>query len=372
MFTTTNKRAFMLKNKLTTVTASVMLFVFSFSYLTYGQNAMPQWINDNRRDADYPSSKWYVAFSQNTLKDKSNVEQSLKQLERDAQSKLSESIIVRISEISSLTQSSSERTQNDGGKQTQTSIDYRQNVLISTDVELTKTQIHSFYDRKKNKIYAFAAVRKSDLADFYAAKIEFALNEAKNNVEQAKQSLEVDKRKEAREKLNESRKLIDSTVVNYRTLLVSVDTQNGLKRSQSEKANELLKEIATVLADIEAGDVVSVFLEGEEKTVISGLQTILSENDIIITENKEEASLILKIEANLCNQTSDGSFHFVYACVKAILQNTKTGRNELTINITGQKQSGLSTQKAEEKAFKSVVPDVWVKVKDKVLENLQK
>jgi hypothetical protein len=296
---------------------------------------------------------------------KSNIAESRGALEQNARGRMVESIRMNI-------ESQSQTNTDYSSVNDVLNLNFERTTQTSAAAEVINAFIDSYIDNKTNRIYAFAAVRKSDLADFYAAKIEFALNEAKRSIEQSKQRLELDKRKEAREKLNESKKLIDSTANNYRTLLIAVDVKNGLKRSQGERVNELLKEIASVLTQIEASDVVSVFLDGEEKIVISGLQTILSQNDIIITENKEEASLILKIEANLCNQTSDGSFHFAYACVKTILQNVKTGRNELTVNITGQKQGGLSAEKAGEKALRLVVPDVWAKVKDKVLENLQK
>jgi hypothetical protein len=298
------------------------------------------------------------------LNRKSNVSESRGALEQNARGRMVESIRMNIG-------SHSQTNRNYSSLSDIENINFVRTTQTSADAEVINAFIDSYHDVKTNKIYAFAAVKKSDLADFYAAKIDFSLNEAKRNIEQSKQNLELDKRKEAREKLNESKNIIDLTA-NHRSLLIAVDTQNGLKRSQNERINELLKEISDVLAAIEASDIVMIFIDGEEKIIISGLQTILSENDIIITENKEEASLILKIEANLCNQISDGNFHFAYACVKTTLTNTKTGRNELTINITGQKQGGLNAEKAGERAFKSVVGEVWAKVKDKILENLTK
>jgi hypothetical protein len=53
-----------------------------------------------------------------------------------------------------------------------------------------------------------------------------------------------------------------------------------------------------------------------------------------------------------------------------VLTNAKANINEVTTSITGPKEGGLSVENAGEKAFKSAVPDVWAKVKDKILGDL--
>ncbi|MDR1830666.1 MAG: hypothetical protein LBQ76_07855, partial [Candidatus Fibromonas sp.] len=206
-------------------------------------------------------------------------------------------------------------------------------------------------------------VRKSDLADYYATRIEFYLNESQRSIDFSKQLLELDKRKEALEKLDVSKKFIDSTAY-YRSLLLIVDSQNGAKRSQGERINELLNEIATM----QAGDAMLVFVTGTD-IIVSGLQTFLSENNITITEDEKEAGYVLKIDAKVCNATSAGYFHYANACVKVALANVKTGKNEVLLTVNGQKEGALNAEKAEQAAFKSVVPEVWAKVKDKFLEN---
>jgi hypothetical protein len=347
---------------------SRLVFVVSFLHILYAQSDMPQWINDNWRNANYPFDEWYVGFSQNTLTDKLNMAQSLKELERDAQNKLSESIIVNISGASSV-KKEYQRTQQDGNTQNWSSTDYQQNINATTNTELAKTDVSSYHDAKTNRIYAFAAVKKSDLADFYAAKIDFALNEAQRNIEQSQQLLELGKKREA---LENSKKIIDSTAY-YRMLLIAVDTQNGIKRSQSERINKLLNDIAVIQAETKAkAEDVIVFVKSVEfinnkspDIIISRLQTILSQNNVTITEDEKEATYILKIDAKVCDLRSDGRFHYANACVKVTLTNVNTGRNEITANVTGRKGGGLSVEKAEEDVFKLVVPDIWEKIKEK-------
>lgn len=348
----------------TVLLVQVAVIYCLFSCSAYGKSVMPKWINDEWRNDNYPSSEWYVGFSQDALKSKSNVAESIKRIERDAQSKLSESIIVRISGVSAIKETSQQVRQN-GNTQSLSNTDFQQNIQAITNTELNKMFIGSHYNEQANRIYAFAAVRKSDLVDYYASKIEFALNEAQRGIDLSKQLLEHHKKKEAQEKLDYSKKIIDSTAY-YRALLATVDTQNGIKYSQSERINKLLNEIAIVQAGLKnkTGEII-VFVTGTENIIVSGLQAILSENDIAVTENEKEASFFLTIDAKICNTKFDGRFHYANACVKASLTNVKTSKNEALIIIDNPKGGGLTIEKAGEDAFRFVAAEVWTKIKEK-------
>ena len=347
----------------------ILLTLFAVS-IAFSQNISQNcWRNESCRMRTYPERDWYFAFVEDTIPRRANVAQVRNMLEQHARNRMVERVRTDVISRTSMETRSIQQTQ-DGITRETLNIDFEMTSESTAGATVVNSFVDSYHNPKTNKIYAFAAVKRADLADFYASKIEFTLNEAQRNLELSKQLLELDRKREAREKLNESRKLIDLTN-NHRTLLVIVDTQNGIKRSQGERINKLLNDIAVFLTEIKASDVVMLFIDGTQNIVVSGLQTILSENNVIITENKEEASLILRIEAETCNEISDGNFHFAYACVRIVLANTKTGRNELTINFTGQKQGALNARNAGERALRSVVPDVWARIKDKIFENLQ-
>jgi hypothetical protein len=139
---------------------------------------------------------------------------------------------------------------------------------------------------------------------------------------------------------------------------------------------ELLKEMAVIKAEIDAANTAGVFVIGVQgmqsdaaDIIVSALQTLVSENNVIVANDEKYARFVLKIDARICNQTDDGHLYFASACVKAVLTDVKTGRNEITANITGRKEGALSAQKVEEKAFKAAAADVWAKIKDKVLQD---
>jgi len=317
------------------------------------------WQKESCLATTYPESQWYFAFAEGTLGESSEV------LKRQALGRMIETIIVKVSSQSSLKTNFHSK---DGSSDEE--INFANAIKMSADAELVNSFTDSYNDAKAKKIYAFAAVRKSDLVSHYAQKIESALGEAQRNIELAEQMAKADRKKDALEKLAGSKKLIESAVP-YRNFLLAVDAKSGL--GGDERTNKLLKDIATLQIELEKGT--TVFVTGTESIqeqttniIIPKLQTMLSESNVTVTEKQEEASHILSIESRVCNPRADEHFHYASACIKAILTNARTGKNELTITVNGRKEGGLNAQDAGERAFKSAFPELWSKIKDKIME----
>ena len=343
----------------------------------------PCWRSELCRLGSYSENEWYLGFAEDTLGGKANTAEFRNVLEQQARSRMVESIRMDVSSRTEMETKSELRSGNGFNSETINKI-FAETIKITSNAEVINAFTDSYHDSNGKKVYAFAAVRKSDLAAYYAQMIELNLSEAMHSIALSKQLIELGKRNEAFIKLSEAKQIIEATA-QHRVLLLTVDAKTGLERSQGERANELLKEIAMVRADatavraevVEIKDVKVVFVAGMEtiqqkRTAIiaSGLQTILYENDVRITENQEEASYILKIDAEACNLRANNNIHYANACVKVFLSNAKTNTNEITTSLTGPKEGGLSVENAGEKAFRSAVPEVWAKVKDKILGDL--
>jgi len=333
--------------------------------------ASPCWRSELCRSNNWPESEWYLGFAEDTLKHGANAAEARKILGQQARGRMVESIRM---DVSSQTEIKSESRSSNAFNRESINKIFAETIKISAGAEVINTFTDSYYDYSKKKNYAFAAVKKSDLAAYYAQMIELNLSEAMHGIALSKQLSELGKRNEAFIKLSEAKEQVESTV-NHRILLLTVDTKKGLERSQSERTNELLKEIAMVRAELTtvtvqaemlaAKDDVVVFIAGSD-IIASGLQAIFYDNEIRITEKQKEASYTLKIDANLCNLRAGNNFHYANACVKVILTNAKTNINEVIANITGPKEGGLTAENAGEKAFMAAIPVVWAKVKDKI------
>ncbi|GBU23654.1 hypothetical protein R83H12_00270 [Fibrobacteria bacterium R8-3-H12] len=351
-----------------------LLLAFAILFIGCASTAPPLqepacWQKEPCLAATYPESQWYFAFAEETLREGQNAADARTALERQALGRMAERIRVDVSSRSSVETRSNYRSK-DGASSEGISRDFMSATQISADAEFVNSFTDSHYDSKAGKVYAFAAVKKADLAMRYAQKIESALGEAGRSFELAVQMAKADRKKDALEKLEESRKYVESAVP-HRSLLLAVDAKSNL--GGDERSGELLKEIAALQIELERA--ASVFVSGTESVegqatniIMPRLQTMLSESNVTVTEKQEEASHILSIDAKVCDARQDEHFHYASACIKAVLANVRTGKNELTITVNGRKEGGLNGRDAGERAFRSAFPELWSKIKDKIME----
>jgi len=249
---------------------------------------------------------------------------------------------------------------------TQASISQEAKLLNPNDAKLH----HSA--RQGDKVGAVACMSRADFAAFYDKMMEAAFGEARRNIEFSRKLMEEDRKKDALEKLGDSRKYVD-TLAYHRSVLRAMGIERDSEGVQGEQISELLKEIAAMQIELERSAL--VFVTGTEsiqdqaiEIIIPKLQTMLSENNIKVAEKQEEASHILSIDAKVCNTRSDEHFRYASACVKVTFTNAKTGKNEITITVNGRKEGALNEYNAGERAFRSAAAEVWTKIKDKILE----
>ncbi|MCL2688845.1 MAG: hypothetical protein FWE57_03220 [Chitinispirillia bacterium] len=353
------------------MTIAVIILSPQFSYSRKFEIA-PQWIQESWREVSYPQKEWYTGFSQDAVPRNANVAQIIQRVENEARNRMAQGISVHISGTSQTRTTSSQTRQGEKVDET-IGRDYEQLILASTNAQVVKAQTHSFHDQQNNRVFAFAAVKRSDLAAYYASLIENGLSEARREFDLSKQLAAAGDNRGAAEKTAQSRNKVQS-LVPYREMLITIDPENGLKRSQRERADELLKQLTA--AQIELQNDLFVYLTSKETIlgeetdiIISGLQTLLTQSNGRIAADREAAGFVLTIEARVANPKSDGVFHYCNAAVRVNLINTKTNKSEALINVNGPKEGSMTAQSAAEAAFKSAVPVIWAQIKDKIAVN---
>jgi len=177
--------------------------------LLWGQAAPPSWTQDAYRERSYPASEWYTGFVTDRLKAGTDAGKVLKGLERDAQNQLSESIIVTI-EGNTQMENTSESQQSGGKRTEQISTGYKQAVKTATTATTVKSEVKSYHDPASGKLYAFAAVRRSDLSAFYRKSINVDLNKVETALGVAEQLVAAGKKMSARRKCGEAQKTLES------------------------------------------------------------------------------------------------------------------------------------------------------------------
>jgi len=332
-----------------------------------GQGGMlPPWVNDNWRDAQYPPSEWYVGYAVDAVTGGAKLADVQRRVEKQAQLKLAEGVSVKIKSVSS-THTSSVRTTDGKNANETVKKDYGQQILASTDAEVAKVELTTFYDQTNNKVYALAKVKKADLAAYYASRIDYYQQNADNDLKLAKQFAESDKKRSAIEKIADAKKNLGECD-KYSELLSAVDG-NASKRLV-DKGAALQSEIAAFETRLQES--ARIFVGGREilggkdvDIVIPSIQSLLSESGCKVADRREESNFILTVDVRDCMQTASGSFFYVSACVKANVENVKTGKSDAKLNFTAPKAGWTNAERAGQKAFEEAATALWNEIRDK-------
>jgi len=332
----------------------------------YAQKGLPTWVDEGWRNAKYPQGEWYAGFAQDAVRKGTNASEAQRRVEKEAQNRMAQGISVRIA-ASSSTYTSSQQTRNAAGMNETIKKDYGQIIEATTNAEVVKSELYSHYDPVNDKVYAFAAVKKSELVDYYVSRILYYLQMAGNDFTMAKQYVESDRTGGALERLAESKKSIGECG-KYQELLTAVDYRGDAAKLLDRTAT-LLKEVSAL--EIKLREAGTIYVTGKEtiagqsvNIIASALQSRLSENKCRVVNDPAEAGYIISIEAKECNTVESGKFRYCNACVNVDIT-TNSGKNEAKINFMGGKDGWTSTEKACEKAFDRAADELWQKIQSK-------
>jgi len=328
----------------------------------YSQISEPLWINEAYRDRQYPSSQWYVGFSQGILKSGENVSETLKKFESDAKNRMAQSVVVNIS-----SQSTSETARNmkQQGQDIRETIDnkYKQAIRTSTNIDIAKAEVRSYHNSKTGYIYAFAVVKKKDLADFYRSNVNSLFSFADKEFAIAEQLAEQGKKKQALDKIytiEDSLKIVGY----WASLLQAVESDN----SYATKETALWQKANSVKMQLQHGTAIYLNISGNDdySDLDEQLGTQMQEKgcNCTIAEDKEHADyqITIKTKLNRCNENNYGEV-YCYANANVVVDNSKYKK---PINVKIPEAKGGWTNgnkdKATEEAFKELTSSLAEKI----------
>jgi len=345
------------------------------SIAVYAQTEPPIWVHDVYRRINYPSEQWHTGFVQDQLKANEDANSKLKTLERDAINRLAESIIVT---IEGETQVESGNDNSETG-----AAGFRQKVKTVTSATLVNLDVNSYYDPSTGMLYAFAAIKRSDLSSYYQKQIMIDINQAETAIESLKQYIAAGKKSSARSKIKETNRMLDDIGL-YRTMLhvANADTtsNNAMKPGREDELHRALEQI---LVGYNMDIIVYMDCQSEQKGanndtlkndpgVLCGIITqALNENECAITDDIGKADFVLTLITST-TQRSDGSDSFgiisYYANAKGSLYDRSEQKKLVDFNILNDRNvyaAGKSPEDAVIKAFK--LPVLKKMIMEKIL-----
>ncbi|MDR0517714.1 MAG: hypothetical protein LBH25_11785 [Fibromonadaceae bacterium] len=336
-----------------------LLFLF-LTTTVFAQALASEWVEESWRATRYPKSEWYTGFVTDIVKGQpdSKVYQAA---EKKAQGKLSESIMVSV-QSTSTAQTQSKQIQ---GNET-ISKDYRQEITSTSNAVLAKVETSSYFDKKDNRIYAFATVKKKDLADFYKSNINSLFAFADKEFAQAEQLAEQGKKKQALDKIHAIEDSLKA-VGNWASLLQTVG--GGNPYTEQEKA--LWQRAGNAKMQLQHGTAIYLDISSEDYGDLGWqLKAQMQEKgcNCSVAENEEEADYSVSVKARLgsCSEAGNGLV-FCHATATAALNNLKL-RKTVSISIPEAKGGWANNDKAKAsaEAFKKLTNSLAEKINQSI------
>jgi hypothetical protein len=362
-----------------------MAMLALFPCTVAAQGNAPTWIDANVRNLQYPQETYYSGFAEIKITQKETKEEVLNRAKQAATGELSQKIrMVIISKKTSKDESTRYISQDIMEEQIQSQF----SAIIETKslVEITDSKLETWYDNSTHTVYAFAAVRRSDLAAFYQNQIGLELNKVETALAMAKQLAAVGKKKSAFRKCDETIKIFKE-VTYFQNLLVAVNANATHEALQLEQSSKLQKELAEALSNLEQSTYVYVDCRYEYKgndddafsrnpeIICNIIKQAHSKNDCSIVDDEREADYTLSLTA-CTTQRSDGSGEYgiisYYANVKGTLYNHLTQKKSVDFTIFNDPNAysvGKSAQDAATKAFK--LPALKEKILEEILPKIK-
>jgi hypothetical protein len=348
--------------------ATVALAAMSLS--VFAQNFAPDWVEESWRSARYPKSEWYTGFVIDIVKGQPD-SKAYQAAEKKAQNKLSESIIINIQSVSATEQTS---TQMQSGKNTSETINmnYRQEITSTSSTVLAKVDVKSYYDKNSGYIYAFAAVRKKDLADFYRSSISSIFAFADKEFALAKQLAEQGKKNSA---FGRIQIIEDSlkTVSYWGSLLQAVESDN----SYIKQEQDFWQKLSGAKKALERGTTVYLDISGIEDTKYLagklGAQMQEKQCNCTIAKNASNADYVVKIRIKLgnCIENALNKFGEIYCYANAnVSVNNLKYKKPLDVKIPEAKGGWGNSNR--EKATDMAIEELTNNIAEKIIQSIDK
>ena len=293
------------------------LLILFLALPVLAQNSAPQWIDEPWRSSHYPKSEWYTGFATDRIAKGQPDSKAYEAVEKNAQAKLSESIVVTV-QGSSLLQTSSKQTQ----KGEAISTDYGQSITTMSNAVLAKVEVKSHFDKKSGNIYGFAAVKKKDLAAFYRSSINSLFSFAEKEFALAEQQASQGRKKTALDKIQAIEDSLKS-VGYWGYLLQMVESDN----SYAEREKAFLQKAGDLKIQLQNGTSVYLNISGDDSLEALGAEMQEKGCNCSIAEKEEDADYSVAIKAKLGNCTESGNgLVFCYANATVAVNSLKYGK----------------------------------------------
>jgi len=337
----------------------VPLIILFFALSAFAQGSAPDWLKESWRTSHFPKSEWYIGFATDKIGQADSKEYLA--IEASAKNKLSESIMTNV-QSSATIQTGSKRNQS--GEILSTS--YDETIKTTTNSVLANIDVKSYFDKKAGEIYAFAAVKKKELASFYRANINSIFSFAEKEFAIAEYLAEQGKKNSAFGKI---RAIEDSlkNVSYWGSYLQAVESDN----SYVQREKDFWQRLSNAKMSLENSTSVYLNVSGVEdpEDFAERLSAQMQEKqcNCAMSESASDADYVVQVKAKLnrCIENNLNRYGEVYCYASAnVSVDSPKYKRPLEVTISEAKGGWMNGNKgkATEEAFKELTKNIAEKI----------
>ena len=246
----------------------------------------PVWMDADIRNLQYPQENFLTGFAEGNVNAGENIDKAVSRIKTSAQTDLLEGLKVT---VKSNTKSEIGAVNNNGNYNEFETLSQISEKSVAADV--IGLNVEHFFDKKKNYIYAFAFVKKTELADYYKKNLSLNVSQAENLLLTAK-NLENKKDYASANKQCEDA-LINIGKIRYtQDLLTALDKNISQNDLQQSKVDNIFSEIKTMQTRMEQSQIADKInaKKNELQVAVSQVEnTLKTANDLLNSNEKTRA-----------------------------------------------------------------------------------
>ena len=236
-------------------------------------------------------------------------------------------------------------------------------------MEITGIKIETYFDPKKNVVYAFSYVNKYELIGYYKSNLSLNINQIEGFLKTAK-DLEAKHEKAKARQQCEAVKPLFNKIRDAQDMLTVHDGNLSADDLQQNKITELYNNVTQLLARLAQG--VYVYVESHEDLfgvpvdiTANKLKAELAVNGCSFTDNVNEADFCLKLRTSVRKSDSNNDFVFCYADTAVELYDNHKQKVVYGDNVS-EKSGSNSQDKAARKAMEYVASKIAEKIRKQI------
>ena len=343
----------------------VLAFILILPFGGQAQSSF-QWVTSEAREINFPTETYIWGFVPGNLRNGETEADLLARLKLDAKTEAAGRVRTMVEDVAQ--KDDKQFVINDDYHYSSVYQDYTKQTV---EAEIAGLKLETYYDASEKIGYAFAYVKKSELADYYKSQINIHLNKVQTTMANAKAEAESGKKVRARKTCENAMQPLSQA--EFAQNLLSAVNPDDIASLQLDRFAQIKNDLQQAIIDLEQSTYIYLISSennfGQTENILAPeLKGILSNNQCSFTDDETQADFKITVNAKTRrhegNVNSSQNFKFSYADADVEVYSNYKEKVVYSSKLTQKNtQDGSSYEAAGRNALKLSASKIWDNIK---------